>query len=41
MIRYYYHIDPATLSDAAYANALVFLEKIRKLEAVAYRLPNS
>lgn len=37
MIRYYYHIDPATLSDAAYANALIFLEKIRKMEAMPYQ----
>lgn len=35
MIAYYYKIDPRTLTDQQFANALVFLKKIRQLELKA------
>jgi hypothetical protein len=35
MIAYYYKIDPRTLNDQEFANALVFLKKIRQMERKA------
>ena len=33
MIRYYLHVDPATLSDQQWAQTIAQLENIRKSEA--------
>lgn len=33
MIRYYLHLDPATLSDQQWAKTIAQLEHIRKSEA--------